>query len=246
MKKILISLPVYNEARLLKRAVNSILEQTYSNFTLIIINDGSTDNSLQESQKFLIDPRVIVLNNETNCGAYYTKNVGFKYMESGDYDIYTVHDADDFSQPKRFEKVVAAFESDDKIVGVQDLVVRFGEPAPKWHSEPYEAFPNIAHAFYNKKIFNALGYYDNYPFNADEEYFKRTLAFCTKNLYRNFTLNEVLYYAEITDDNMILKYGEELRNPYRNKFAEEIQQMQGFNNFYRPFFEKVDIKKWEF
>jgi glycosyltransferase involved in cell wall biosynthesis len=245
MKKLLVTMPVYNEDRLLKRAVNSILDQTYDNFTLVIVNDGSTDNSLQEARKFLYDPRVIVLDNEVNCGAYYTKNVGFKYMESEEYDIYTVHDADDFSQPKRFEKAVKVFESSGSILSVQDLIVRFGNPAPKWHSEPYEEVPNIAHAFYEKRVFKSLGYFDNYPFNADEEYFKRFLAFCSLNNYSNYSINEVLYYAEITNDNMILKYGDDLRVPYRLKFLKNIEEMKKENSFYKPFFKKHEAVRWQ-
>jgi glycosyltransferase involved in cell wall biosynthesis len=241
MKKILISLPVYNEARLLKRAVNSILEQTYTNFSLVIVNDGSTDNSLEEANKFLYDSRVTVVNNEKNSGCFYSKNVGIKFMESGNFDIYTTHDADDFSQPTRFEEIVNVFESNQDIVSVQDFEFRIGNNPPSWYNPPFTSMINIAHAFFNKEVFNNLGYFDNIGYSGDEEYWNRLNAYCDLNNKINATLDKVLYYAEITDDNMILRYNDELRQKYRNIFHEEIKKMKNNNNFYRKFYDYEEI-----
>jgi glycosyltransferase involved in cell wall biosynthesis len=241
-KKILVCLPVYNEARLLKRAVNSILEQTYNNFSLVIINDGSTDNSLEEANKFLYDDRVTVVSNQTNIGCYYSKNIGIKFMESGEFDIYTIHDADDFSQQDRFEKVMKTFSSDDNIISVQDHVLRIGNKPPSWHSRQFQPVINFAHGFFNKEVFEKMGYYDNMGYNADEEHKERIESYCQLNNKISKTIEEVLYYAEITDDNMILKYGHELRETYRKKFRNEIENMKQRNNFYRNFFNKEEVR----
>jgi glycosyltransferase involved in cell wall biosynthesis len=115
MKKLLVVMPLYNEEKLLKRAVNSVLDQTYTNFSLVIVNDCSTDNSLEEANKFLYDKRVTVINNEKNQGAYYSKNVGLRLLENKEFDLYTIHDADDFSLLNRFEKMINVFElNEDK------------------------------------------------------------------------------------------------------------------------------------
>ena len=242
MKKILVCLPVYNEARLLKRAVNSILEQTYDNFSLVIINDGSTDNSLEEANKFLYDSRVSVVNNNKNSGCFYSKNVGIKFMESGNFDIYTTHDADDFSQPTRFEEIVNVFESNQDIVSVQDFEFRIGNNPPSWYNPPFTSMINIAHGFFNKEVFSNLGYFDNIGYSGDEEYWNRVNAYCDLNNKINATLDKVLYYAEITDDNMILRYNDELRQKYRNIFHEEINKMKNNNNFYRNFYDYEEIR----
>ena len=56
-------MPVYNSERFLKESISSILEQTYSNFEFIIINDGSTDKSLHIIKQYLeIDNRIILIN----------------------------------------------------------------------------------------------------------------------------------------------------------------------------------------
>jgi glycosyltransferase involved in cell wall biosynthesis len=240
MKKLLVGLPVYNESRLLKRAVNSILEQTYKNFNLVIVNDGSTDSSLEEAKKFLYDPRVSIINNLKNGGCFYSKNTSIQGMESENYDVYTTHDADDFSQPTRFEKIMNIFE-DPTVVGVQDFEMRIGNPPPDWYDKRWTPVCNFAHGFFSSQAFKALGYFDNYQFNADEEYWIRLHVYAKVNGYSINTLQDVLYYAEITDDNMILKYGEDKREVYKKKFLKEIKNMETNNNFYRPFFKYENI-----
>jgi glycosyltransferase involved in cell wall biosynthesis len=236
--KILVSLPVYNEDRLLKRAVNSILEQTYKNFDLVIINDGSSDNSLEEANKFFYDPRVKVINNTINKGCFYSKNLGISFMKSGEYDIYTTHDADDFSQPTRFEEIVNVFKQDSSIINVQDLELRIGNAPPEWYNPPFTPMINIAHGFFSKKAFDVFGYFDNTDYSGDEEYWQRIICYCKNNPYSWKTLEKVLYYAEITNDNMILKYDDELRKIYRKKFFKDIEKMAELNNFYREAFKK--------
>ena len=236
--KILVSLPVYNEDRLLKRAVNSILEQSYENFDLIIINDGSTDNSLKEANKFLYDSRVKVIDNPINKGCFYSKNLGISFMESGEYDLYTTHDADDFSQPTRFEEIVNVFKEDHSIINVQDLELRIGNTPPEWYNPPFTPMINIAHGFFSKKAFELFGYFDNTDYSGDEEYWQRIIRYCKQNPCSWKSLDKVLYYAEITNDNMILRYDDELRKIYRKKFFKDIDKMAELNNFYRGAFEK--------
>lgn len=235
--KILVALPVYNEERLLKRAIHSILDQTYTNFEIKVIDDKSTDGSLNEARKFLYDSRVSIIENEKNAGCFYSKNLGISFMSSGKYDIYTTHDADDFSQPDRFEKVVDVFNSDSSILGVEDLELRFGNTPPEWYNTPFTPMSNLAHAFFKDKAFEALGFFDNTAYSGDEDYWSRLRSFCIKNNYKMHTIKKVLYYAEIAEKNMILSYGDDVREVYRNNFKKEINAMYENNNFYRPFFD---------
>ena len=236
MKKLLVVMPLYNEEKLLKRAVTSILDQTYTNFSLVIVNDCSTDNSLQEANKFLYDNRVTIINNEKNQGAYYSKNVGLQLLENKEFDIYTIHDADDFSLLNRFEKMINVFKLDEDIVSVADFEFRIGNNPPDWWGKPFSKIKNFSHAFYSKEVFNSLGYYDNTKYSGDEDYAERLYSYCFLNKKKEEHLEEILYYAEITDDNSILIYNNDLRNIYRNKFRNEIKIMKNTKNFYRKFF----------
>ena len=93
-------MPVYNDAVLVGRAVESVLEQTFPNFELIVIDDCSTDG-LTESLSALNDPRIKVLHHEQNKGAAAARNSGITQAR-GDYVAFL--DADDCWLPDKLER----------------------------------------------------------------------------------------------------------------------------------------------
>lgn len=95
-------MPVYNGERFLREAIDSILNQTFSDFEFIIINDGSTDGTLEIIQSYT-DERIRVVNNELNQGIVACLNHGTE-LARGEYIARM--DADDISLPERFEKQV--------------------------------------------------------------------------------------------------------------------------------------------
>lgn len=103
---ITVLMPVYNASLFLREAIESILNQTYKNFEFIIINDGSTDSSLQIIESFK-DPRIKLVNNERNLGIIKTRNKGL-HLAKGKYIANM--DADDISLPTRLEKQFAFLE----------------------------------------------------------------------------------------------------------------------------------------
>ena len=84
--------PTYNSEEYISVTVNSILSQTYSNFELIIIDDFSTDNTLECVKKF-DDKRIKILKNNKNRGAAFCRNMGLK-IANGRYLSFC--DSDDF------------------------------------------------------------------------------------------------------------------------------------------------------
>lgn len=232
---------LYNKGKYVERSINSILNQTYKNFSLVIIDDGSTDNSLEIAKKFLYDERVKIITNGNNIGCYYSKNVGLKFMESGDFDLYTIHDADDFSDSTRFEKIIKIFEQHENLIGIKTTEMRIGKNIPIWQEEFY---PSEGHAFFNKIVFKKLGYFDNFYCSADSEYWHRLEEFCKiSQKYLCGSSYETLYYADMVGDNMILKYDWQFRKPYFEKFKKEVEEMISKNNFYRNFFSIEDAIK---
>jgi glycosyltransferase involved in cell wall biosynthesis len=99
-------LPVYNGDKTLAAAIRSILLQSYSNWTLIVLDDGSTDSSLSVARSFQ-DPRIRVVANTVNRGLPATLNVGLAIAE-GKYVARM--DQDDVSFPQRIEKQVTYME----------------------------------------------------------------------------------------------------------------------------------------
>jgi len=100
--KVTVLMPVYNGERYLKDAINSILRQTYRNYEFIIINDGSTDDSVKIIQSYR-DKRIRFIDNERNIGISSTLNKG---MELGIGEYIVRMDSDDMSLPTRIEKQV--------------------------------------------------------------------------------------------------------------------------------------------
>jgi glycosyltransferase involved in cell wall biosynthesis len=103
-----IIMPVYNGAPFLERSIKSVLNQTFNNWELIIIDDDSNDNSLQVIQEFLPNKNIILLSNNSNKGIAATRNVGLKNA-SGLY--IALLDQDDEWLPTKLEKQIQLFKS---------------------------------------------------------------------------------------------------------------------------------------
>ena len=234
-KKLLVSMPVYNSEKYVRDSIESVLNQTYENFDLVIIDDCSTDNSYEIIKEYLKDSRVKIIQNKINGGCFYSKNTGIKGMESGEYDIFTTHDSDDTSNPQRFEKIISIFD-DPSFIGSMTCEERVGGEVPDWFGEKTQITP--AHAFYTKKAFDLLGYFDNSLYLADVDYWKRAellKAFDPKlNLYHS---QDVMYFAKMTGQNMITIYGKEQRGKYSMFSSYRLHLLAETKNLYFPYFE---------
>ena len=104
-------MPVYNGERFLREAIDSILSQTFRDFELIIINDGSTDNT-ESIIKSYSDTRIRYVKNEKNLRLIKTLNKGID-LAKGKYIARM--DADDIALPQLFEKQIEAFDKDSSI-----------------------------------------------------------------------------------------------------------------------------------
>ncbi|ABQ25877.1 glycosyltransferase family 2 protein [Geotalea uraniireducens] len=133
-----IILPVFNGEKYLQSAIESLLSQSYADFELIIINDGSTDQSLAIMTKYSIcDKRIRILNQE-NKGLIYALNKGID-LSRGEYIARM--DSDDISHPDRLKHQVAFLERnrDVGIVGTYiDLFDEFNHTGIKFATKPEE------------------------------------------------------------------------------------------------------------
>ncbi|MDO5138309.1 MAG: glycosyltransferase family 2 protein, partial [Oscillospiraceae bacterium] len=93
LKKVSIVIPVFNGEAYIKETIASICRQTYKELEIIIINDNSSDSSLQIINTAAeADTRILVYNNEIKKGAGGSRDIGIDHL-SGDYTIFL--DADD-------------------------------------------------------------------------------------------------------------------------------------------------------
>lgn len=92
-------MPVYNGEKYIRESIKSVLDQTYGNFELLVINDGSSDSSMEIVREFE-DPRIILLENDQNMGVSYTRNVGLD-LSKGEFLAWI--DCDDLIDKRRIE-----------------------------------------------------------------------------------------------------------------------------------------------
>jgi teichuronic acid biosynthesis glycosyltransferase TuaG len=94
--------PSYNNSKFINKTIESVINQTYSNWEMIIVDDCSTDNSIQVIQKYLIkDERITLLVNKNNIGAAETRNKALR-IAKGKYIAFL--DSDDLWLPQKLEK----------------------------------------------------------------------------------------------------------------------------------------------
>lgn len=108
-----IIMPAYNSQATIKESIASVLNQTYQNFELIIINNNSSDATLSIITNFCHDKRILVINNENNMGVAQSRNRGLE-MASG--EIIAFLDSDDIWYPNKLEEQYNCFLSGHKIV----------------------------------------------------------------------------------------------------------------------------------
>jgi len=112
MPLVSVIMPVYNGAKYIDEAIESILSQTFSDFEFIIIDDGSTDDTIQHIKRFN-DHRMLLLKNEHNMGITQSLNRG---LESAKGEYICRMDADDISLANRLEKQVSFLQKYSSIV----------------------------------------------------------------------------------------------------------------------------------
>lgn len=124
MSKVSVFMPVYNSARFLDDSISSILSQTFNNFNLIIINDGSKDNSMDIIKKYQqADKRIIVVD-RAHRGTAVTRNEGLT-LAKGEY--LALMDSDDKMHPERLAEQVDLLENNKGIVACGTQMRQFGE-----------------------------------------------------------------------------------------------------------------------
>lgn len=112
MEKVSIIVPIYNAEKFIKKCIESILNQSYKNLELILVNDGSKDNSSKIINQYKNNKRVNIFT-QKNHGAAYTRNFGLK-QATGKY--VTFIDSDDFIDKDYIEKYVKSFKKNTDIV----------------------------------------------------------------------------------------------------------------------------------
>ena len=114
MPKVSVIIPTYNRAKLIGRAINSVLVQTFKDFEIIVVDDASTDNTRQVVKR-IKDKRIILISHQENKGGSAARNTGIK-TAIGEYIAFL--DDDDEWIPTKLEKQIRFFERCKRNVGL--------------------------------------------------------------------------------------------------------------------------------
>jgi glycosyltransferase involved in cell wall biosynthesis len=142
MPKITVLMPVYNGAKYLKEAIDSVLSQTFRDFEFLIIDDGSTDSSV-EIIKSYNDQRIRLEQNDKNFGLIYSLNKGIDLTKN---KYIARMDADDISLPDRLKIQFEFMEShfDIAVSGVYTITIgKVNGHTNKFFTEPEDIKANL-------------------------------------------------------------------------------------------------------
>lgn len=214
--KVSIIMPCYNSDSFIKLAIESVLNQTYRNFELLIVNDGSSDNTEKIIKEYETkDFRIKVLNNENEKGISGAMNTGLNYARG----LYiTRMDSDDIIESTKIEKQVKFLEENDEY-GVCTVNIAMLDKLGNLYNEnvyPEQKVPPEWTFLWTNPIPNAPCMYradiiknNNIKFNnlktAEDYDFLRQILTKTKI----YMINESLYYYRYNKNSIYNKRREE-------------------------------------
>ena len=135
MAEIAVIIPCYNQAQWLGDALQSLIDQSFSDWEAIIVNDGSTDDTEAVAAEWMkIDDRIRYLS-QANKGLAGARNTGIRHSNAG---YILPLDADDKIAPGYLEKALRVFENDPATALVYGRAEYFGAATGPWPLPPYQ------------------------------------------------------------------------------------------------------------
>lgn len=138
MPEVSVILPTYNRAHLVRRAIKSVLDQTFRDFELIIVNDNSSDNT-DDVIKKINDTRIKIIQNSINLGPAGSRNIGIRNAQG---TFISFIDSDDEWYPEKLRLQLETFARSDTKTGMvycKSCLVKDGKTKPYL---PYRSIKN--------------------------------------------------------------------------------------------------------
>ena len=187
-------IPSYNHEKYIGRCIESVLNQTFQDFELIIIDDASKDNSLEIINTYS-DDRISSYKLQSNHGSYYSQNMG---IELAKYDYISILNSDDYYFENRLAKCLSFIEGRDvDFVGTNielidsdgvvindnwwtksfDLQKKLLKQYNNWFRSLFAGniFMTTSNFFFRKRIFHEIGGFNNFKYVLDYDFALRSL-----------------------------------------------------------------------
>lgn len=199
-RKVSVVVPIYNMKLFLKGAIESLLLQTYQNIEIILVDDGSTDDSVQICDEYAVRfPEKVKVIHKANGGLSSARNKGIEFA-SGDYIIFP--DPDDWVEPTYIERLVDLYSSYSADLSCINYCVEYGDSSVKMqrgteiiqfnsHEARRSLFmqPSICGFAWNKLYCldiikkNHLFFLDDVGTTEDMDFAYRYLKYCNKVVF---------------------------------------------------------------
>lgn len=212
MPEVSIILPVYNSEESLHKCINSILNQTFADFELIIINDGSNDNSLKVCEELKQQDNRITLINQKNSGVSAARNKGLS-VAKGSYIMFC--DSDDYVDDDWIESLYNTITENTDSLIVCNMNKSVGQninydfKSENNHMSYFELYKIGMSAYTPNKIFsrriiaeNNLTFDINCSFSEDVKFICEYYNHCKDVVF----INKQLYYYNISDTGLSKSY----------------------------------------
>ena len=200
-----IILPVYNREKYIEDSIGSILNQTFKNFELIIVDDGSSDNSVGIVEK-INDLRIKIFRNSENRGLSNARNIGIQHS-SGKYIAFM--DSDDISHPRRLEKQLKVLTEKKDIIVCGSWLKLMDSGSEIKHQKNHNELIcqmlincplSIGSVLMRSEIFIEENFDENLRFGEDYEFWSRVIW---KGRIHNIQ-ESLLYYRTHAQQNSII------------------------------------------
>lgn len=210
-----IIVPIYNSSKYLDRCVDSILNQKYKQIEVLLINDGSNDNSEEICKKFALKDRRVHVITKKNEGTSATRKLGVN-LSKGKFISFV--DSDDYIHPNMYERlVIEALKNNADIVQCGfNLVLENGEIIKKRQMKEelieskYESSlffarkKNVTNTLWNKLFSSKLFHDIHFPnLSLGEDVYLNTQLFGKAN--RVLTISDAYYYYVLTEGSLVRK-----------------------------------------
>lgn len=256
--KISVVMSVYNDETFLEDSIKSILEQTFSDFEFIIINDCSTDTSYDIISRFQ-DERIKILENEHNIGLTRSLNIAIK-VAKGEY--IARQDADDISLPNRFEKQIFYLDNNPEIallgtsihrINGNGHILREVKSVNKPSFKDFLESNHIKHgsSMFRRAIFMQLGGYNElFRYSQDYELWLRFAeSYDIRNLleplYQLRIHNQSIGYTKIEETRLYCQLARKLIKKEITSFQVDYIKKKGIKQVYNYLNQEelLEIKK---
>ena len=174
--RVSVVMPTYNRSDLLPGAIDSIRNQTFADWELIIVDDCSPDATPEVAQRYVsLDPRIRYIRNETNQKLPASLNIGHRATRG---ELITWTSDDNFYRPLALERMVAAFDQDADVSVVYADCMMFDDDLKELGLAPVDDYDKlliqnvvVACFMYRRQVYEDLGGYDEARFLVEDWHF---------------------------------------------------------------------------